>query len=73
MPNLESTLENEPHKVMPRILRYKKITDLLDLMIKLKLVILATLVEGDPKAPFSKATTPTGRCYFIPWIGPLYS
>ena len=35
---------------------------------------LATLVEGDPKASFSIATTP--RCreghYSIRWIAPLY-
>ena len=36
---------------------------------------LATLVEGDPKAPFSIATTTTckGGHYSIPWIAPLYS
>ena len=37
-------------------------------------VKLATLVEGDPKAPFSIATQ--SRCrkgrYSIPWIAPLY-
>ena len=37
-------------------------------------VKLATLVEGDPKAPFSIATTP--RCrrghYSFHWIAPLY-
>ena len=37
-------------------------------------VKLATIVEGDPKAPFSIATTP--RCregrYSFPWIAPLY-
>ena len=37
-------------------------------------VKLATFVKGDPKAPFSIATTL--RCreghYFIPWIAPLY-
>ena len=34
----------------------------------------ATLVEGDPKAPFSKATTPQcrGGRYSIPRIAPLY-
>ena len=35
--------------------------------------VLATIVEGDPKAPFSIATTP--RCrggHSIPWIAPLY-
>ena len=37
-------------------------------------VKLATLVEGDPKASFSIATTPRcrGGCYSIPWIAPLY-
>ena len=36
--------------------------------------MLATLVEGDPKAPFSIATTPRcrGRRNSIPWIAPLY-
>ena len=36
---------------------------------------LATVVEGDPKAPFSTATTPMswgGRHSFL-WIAPLYS
>ena len=36
--------------------------------------LLATVVEGDQKAPFSIATTP--RCregrYSFPWITPLY-
>ena len=33
-------------------------------------VKLSTLVEGDPKAPFSIATTPwcRGGRYSIPWI-----
>ena len=37
-------------------------------------VKLATLVEGDPKAPFSIATTPMcrGRRYSFPQIAPLY-
>ena len=37
-------------------------------------VKLATLVEGDPKAPFSIATTPRfwGGRYSFPWIAPLY-
>ena len=37
-------------------------------------VKLATLVEGNPKAPFSIATTPKcrGWCISIPWIFPLY-
>ena len=37
-------------------------------------VKLATIVEGDPKAPFSIATTPrcTGGRYSIPRIAPLY-
>ena len=37
-------------------------------------VKLATVVEGDPKAPFSIATTPRcrGGCYSFPWIAPLY-
>ena len=34
---------------------------------------LATLFEGDPKAPFSIATTPRcrGRRYSFPWIAQL--
>ena len=38
-------------------------------------VKLATLVKGDPEAPFSKASTPRcrGGCYSFPWIAPLYS
>ena len=41
------------------------------IMIKVKLV---TLVESDPKAPFSKATTLRGweGHYSILWIAPLY-
>ena len=37
-------------------------------------VKLATIVEGDPKAPFSIATTPKcrGGHYSFPWISPLY-
>ena len=37
-------------------------------------VKLATVVEGDPKAPFSIATTPRcwGGCYSFPWSVPLY-
>ena len=39
-----------------------------------KLVKLATIVEGDPKAPFSIATTPRcrGGRYSIPRFAPLY-
>ena len=39
--------------------------------IKVKLV---TVVEGDPKAPFSITTTPRcrGGRYSFPWIAPLY-
>ena len=35
---------------------------------------LATVVEGDPKAPFSIATTPRcrGGHYSFPWIASLY-
>ena len=42
--------------------------------IELNCVKLETLVESEPKAPFSIATTP--RCwvgrYSFPWIDPLY-
>ena len=35
---------------------------------------MVTLVKGEPKAPFSIATTPRSRDghYSIPWIAPLY-
>ena len=38
------------------------------------IVKLATLVKGDPKVPFSIATTPRcrGGCHSIPGIAPLY-
>ena len=41
---------------------------------KLTIVKLATLVEGDLKAPFSIATTPScrGGRYSFPWIASLY-
>ena len=37
-------------------------------------VRLVTVVEDDPKAPFSIATTPRCReeSYSFPWIAPLY-
>ena len=37
-------------------------------------VKLATIVEGDPKAPFSIYTTPRcrGGRFSIPWIAPIY-
>ena len=38
------------------------------------IVELAIVVEGDLKAPFSKATTLKcwGRCYSFPWIAQFY-
>ena len=41
----------------------------------MKIKKLVTLVKGDPKVPFSIATTSrcTGGHYSIPWIAPLYS
>ena len=38
------------------------------------LIKLATVVEGDQKAPFSIVTIPRckGGCYSFPWIAPLY-
>ena len=38
------------------------------------LVKLASVVEGNQKAPFSTATTPKCRKghYSFPWIAPLY-
>ena len=45
-----------------------------DLYLHNSKVKLATIVEGDPKAPFSIATTPScrGGRYPFPWIAPLY-
>ena len=35
---------------------------------------MATAVEGDPRLPFSAATTPKcgWGCYSFPWIAPIY-
>ena len=43
-------------------------------IVNTSIVKLATIVEGDPKAPFSITTTPrcSGGCYSFPWIAPLY-
>ena len=40
----------------------------------IKKMKLVSIVEGDPKAPFSLATTSRcmGECYSFPWITPLY-
>ena len=46
------------------------------LCLRLQFIVskLATVVEGDQKAPFSLATTPWCRegCNSYPWIAPLY-
>ena len=49
-------------------------TKVSDSIIRNKKVNLATVVEGDKKAPFSIATTPKCRegRYSFPWIAPLY-
>ena len=46
----------------------------LNIRVSKKYVMFATIVKGDPKAPFSIATTPKcrGGRYSIPWIAPLY-
>ena len=58
-PNLLRTIRNKQHKSNDSICIISK---------------LATIVEGDPKAPFSIATTPRcrGGRYSIPRIAPLY-
>ena len=40
-----------------------------------KQVKLATIIKGNPMAPFSIATTPKcrGGRYSFPWIAPLHS
>ena len=42
--------------------------------LKIVKVKFATLIEGNPKDPFSIDTTPRcrGRRYSIPWVSPLY-
>ena len=47
---------------------------ILNFILLLIKVELATVVEGDQKAPFSIATTPRcwGGRYSFPWIAPLY-
>ena len=47
---------------------------LINIGLEVSKVNLATIVEGDPKAPFSIATTPKcrGGRYSFPWIAPLY-
>ena len=54
--------------------KIKKINCVLNRIRISKVVRLATVVEGDQKAPFSIATTPRcrGGCYSFPWMAPLY-
>ena len=42
--------------------------------VRIDMLLLATVVEGDQKAPFSIATTPRcwGGRYSLHWIAPLY-
>ena len=53
----------------------EKITSTLLTVLSKNKVKLATLVEDDPKAPFSVATSPRcmGGRHYIPWIVLLYS
>ena len=62
----EKKSEFKPH------LKWPCVTSCVGNIVKVK---LATVVEGDPKAPFSIATTPRCRrgCYSFPWIAPLYT
>ena len=57
------------------LFRKKKPTFIEDNLYYSKKIKLATIVEGDPKAPFSIATTPwyRGECYSIPGIATLDS
>ena len=54
--------------IIPLILKPVHVT------IYCKVSKLATIVEGDVKVPFSRATSPRckGGRYFFPWIPPLY-
>ena len=51
----------------------KNKTDIEQIDIYIYIYKLATLVEGDPKVPFSIVTTPRcrGGRYSFPWIAPL--
>ena len=51
-----------------------RILSMITLLISMSKVKLAILVMGDPKAPFSVATTPMcgERRNSFPWIAPLY-
>ena len=51
-----------------------KSTALQDVVVPTLLYKLATIVEGNQKAPFSIATTPKyrGGHYSFPWNAPLY-
>ena len=73
MHNLAPILENDTHKLL---WDFNIQTDHLIPTRRPDLIIskLATIVEGDPKAPFSIATTPRcrGGRYSIPRIAPLY-
>ena len=53
----------------------KKENKHVNMVFECKQVKLATVVKGDPKAPFSIATTPRcrGGRYTFPWIAPLYT
>ena len=53
----------------PRLL-----VNILTIMPIARKVKLATVIEGDHKALFSKATTSSsrGECLSFPWIAPLY-
>ena len=58
-------LKNKKVNVFPEIIFLK---------VNVSKVQLATVVEGNPNAPFSIATTPRcrGGRYSFPWIVPLY-
>ena len=62
------------HKMVPEFMVLIMSNILHIILVVISKVKLATIVEGDPKAPFSIATTPRwrGGRYSIPWIAPLY-
>ena len=69
--NTETFRQNYKEKKNTQVQRSLFTGHSLSLISKVK---LATIVEGDPKAPFSIATTPRcrGGRYSIPRIAPLY-
>ena len=72
-PTIPPLQKSPPQKNCIKSILYTLARRIYIIKVKVK-VKLATIVEGDPKAPFSIATTPRcrGGRYSIPRIAPLY-